>query len=80
LQQQKRARSTIGASQAHIQVELQPVEKAGFEAIFLAADNTGANGIQDRSLRLTGVRGDASHNATFDVDTPTHLLLLSLRI
>jgi hypothetical protein len=66
----KRADFIVRANQSRIQDELQRMEKAGFKAIFLTVDNTGVNGIRDRSLRFTGVESDTGHSATFDVSTP----------
>lgn len=55
-----------------LQDELTRIEAAGFKAIFLTVDNTGINGIRDRSLRYTK-GGDSGHSATFTISALSQL-------
>ena len=56
----------IWSDMNRLQTELQEIEAAGFKAIFLTVDNTGVNGIRDRSLRFEA-SGDTGHSATFTI-------------
>ncbi|KAL9080860.1 MAG: hypothetical protein Q9157_000464 [Trypethelium eluteriae] len=62
----------IWSDQNRLQTELQQIEAAGFKAIFLTVDNTGVNGIRDRSLRFEG-GGDTGHSATFTIQALNQL-------
>ncbi|EIN05302.1 FMN-dependent alpha-hydroxy acid dehydrogenase [Punctularia strigosozonata HHB-11173 SS5] len=57
------------SNKTQLKDELKRMEKAGFKAVFLTVDNTGVNGIRDRSLRYTGTESDTGHSATFDLES-----------
>ncbi|CAK4029990.1 FMN-dependent alpha-hydroxy acid dehydrogenase [Lecanosticta acicola] len=55
----------IWSNQTRLQDELDRIKAAGFKAIFLTIDNTGIDGIRDRSLRFTSESDSTTHSATF---------------
>lgn len=57
----------IWSDTSKLQDELDRMEVSGFKAIFLTVDNTGVNGIRDRSLRYTSGSSDTGHSATFTI-------------
>ena len=55
-----------------LQTDLTQIEQSGFKAIFLTVDNTGINGVRDRSMRFEG-GGDTGHSATFTISALNQL-------
>ena len=56
----------IWSNATRLSSELQQIQQAGFKAIFLTVDNTGINGVRDRSERFEG-NSDTGHSATFTI-------------
>jgi len=63
----------IWSDTARLQSDLQQIEAAGFKAIFLTVDNTGINGVRDRSMRYTSGSSDTGHSATFTISALNQL-------
>lgn len=59
----------IWSNTTRLQDELDRIKAAGFKAIFLTVDNTGINGIRDRSLRFTSSSSNTAHSATFTLES-----------
>lgn len=62
----------IWSNKTKLQDELDEIEAAGFKAIFLTVDNTGVNGIRDRSMRFTS-GSNSDHSATFTIEALNQL-------
>lgn len=62
----------IWSNQTRLQNELIEMEENGFKAIVLTVDNTGVDGIRDRSLRFTS-GSDTGHSASFTLEALAQL-------
>ncbi|KAI9660316.1 MAG: hypothetical protein M1821_009666 [Bathelium mastoideum] len=62
----------IWSDQSRLSSEISQIEAAGFKAIFLTVDNTGINGVRDRSMRYES-NGDTGHSATFTISALNQL-------
>lgn len=66
----------IWANETQLRDELSRMEASGFRALFLTVDNTGINGIRDRSLRFTS-GGESAHSSTFTIEALNRLRTLT---
>lgn len=66
----------IWANETRLRDELSRMEASGFKALFLTVDNTGINGVRDRSLRFSG-GGESAHSSTFTIDALNRLRTLT---
>lgn len=66
----------IWADEDRLRDELSRMEDNGFRALFLTVDNTGINGVRDRSLRFTS-GGESAHSSTFTIEALNRLRTLT---
>ncbi len=66
----------IWANETQLRDELGRMEASGFRALFLTVDNTGINGVRDRSLRFGG-GGETAHSSTFTIEALARLRTLT---